>query len=801
MSEREPAHPSEQAQSTRGQGIWQAMRDIRDTAKLSLERARLITASYKETEGLPMPIRRAKAFEKIVTEIPIRIDDDQLLVGDFATEPMGAEWYPELSASWVLKELESPRQPVALSKDDFAEIKEISQYWQTRSVEGVFLSCLSESERERFFETCEDGANVYRAIGLLDRPGGYHTVGYDKAIKKGFWGIIKDAERELRLTPVRDDESFQKANFLKGLIIVYQAGIQYAKRYAKLAREQARVTTGRRRAELEKMAEICEWVPGQPARTFWEALQIMWFTHALIYLEVRPGGESPGRADQYLYPYYKNDTKTKKITKDEAIELLECLRVKMSTLRHFNIYYAHETMSAEAQWHNITLGGQSPSGEDATNELSYLFLEAAFRTRTPHPTLSVRWHDRLSHDFAMKAAELCSLGLGYPAFFNDNSCIPAVMATWGVSLEEARGYAIGGCVVPMIPGKTSAIQPISFTMVKPLELALRNGFDPVTRRQVGPKTANLEDFQTFDELFEAYKKQVKHFSLEAAAIMNLQRAVKEAVIPPLFQSGLVDGCIESGKSALGNGPRYQIQEHCPRSMIDTVDSLAALKKCVFEDKSVSKRELLEALDANFEGMEHVRRILLSAPKFGNDDDYVDSIAIALFDWWRKMVTEELDALYGHKYRACTYSATGHHSAGKKVGALPSGRLAGVSLADGSVSPCQGVDINGPTALINSAGKIDQYPILATLLNIKFQPAILKTKADLEKLLALIRTYFDYGGKHIQFNIVDKETLLDAQIHPERHRNLLVRVAGYSAFFIELERGVQDEIIQRTEHRL
>jgi formate C-acetyltransferase len=401
----------------------------------------------------------------------------------------------------------------------------------------------------------------------------------------------------------------------------------------------------------------------------------------------------------------------------------------------------------------------------------------------------------------MKAAELCSLGLGYPAFFNDNSCIPAVMATWGVSLEEARGYAIGGCVVPMVPGKTGAIQPISFTMVKPLELALRNGFDPVSQKQIGPKTGSLEDFKTFDELFEAYKKQVKYFSLEAAAIMNLQRAVKEAVIPPLFQSGLVEGCIESGKSALGNGPRYQIQEHCPRSMIDTVDSLAALKKCVFDDKSVSQRQLIEALDANFEGKEDVRHILLSAPKFGNDDDYVDSIAIDLFEWWQKMVTEELEALYGRKYRAATYSASGHHSAGKRVGALPSGRLAGLSLADGSVSPCQGVDINGPTAVINSAGKIDQSPILATLLNIKFQPAVLKTKEDLAKFLALIKTYFDYGGKHIQFNVVDKETLLDAQVHPERHRNLLVRVAGYSAFFIELERGVQDEIIQRTEHRL
>lgn len=791
---------SEESELTRGQRIWQTMRDARDTAKLSLERARLITASYKETEGLPASIKRAKAFEKIVAEIPIRIDDEQLLVGDFAAGPMQAEWYPEYAVGWVMKELESSREPVGIAKDDLPEIGEICQYWKTRSVENAFLSCMTEEEKERFFETTESGAGIHSAVFFLDRPGGHHVIGYERAIKQGFLGIIDEAEEELKATPIKDDESFQKVNFLKALVIVYKAGIQYSKRYASLARELAKTAESKRKAELEKIADICERVPANPARSFHEALQMVWFVHVLVNLEGRPGGESQGRLDQYLYPYYKRDIDEGRLSNEETIELLECFRVKTSMLRHFNIYYVLEATSAEAQWHNVTLGGQTPDGKDATNELSYLFLEAASKTRSPHHTLSIRWHDNLSHDFAMKAAELCSLGLGYPAFMNDNSYIPALMDR-GASLEEARDYAFGGCVTPIIPGKSGLAQPITFIMPKPLELALRNGFDLRTGKQIGLMTGKFENFKTFDEFLEAYKKLVRQFSHEAAAIINRQRAFREAMVPPVFQAGLVDDCIKQGKSPLGAGARYHYAYHNIRGMIDAVDSLAAIKKCVFEEASVGKQELIDALGSNFEGKEDVRRLLLAAPKFGNDDDYVDSIACDLYDWWRKMVNEELDALYGRKYFAIAYSATGHHSAGRRTGALPSGRLAGLSLADGSVSPCQGVDVKGPTALINSAGKIDQYPIMGTLLNVKFQANILKTREDFERFLALIKTYFDYGGKHIQFNFVDKKTLLDAQVHPERHRNLLVRVAGYSAIFIELERGVQDEIIQRTEHTI
>lgn len=790
---------SGQADLSRGQRIWNRLREKRDAGMLSLERARLVTDSYKETEGLPIPIRRAKAFEKIITKIPIYIDEEQLLVGDFAARPMWAEWYPEFAVSWVLKEMESGEDFFKPESSEIGKMKEICDYWKGRTVEDAYLSYLSEEEKKVFMENGEDGAWVYGISAMLDRPGGYHVVSYDQLIKEGAIGILNKVEGELRDTPVTDDMSFQKVNFLKAIAIVYRAVGEYSKRYAALTREISKTAEKKRRLELERIADICDWVPANPARNFYEAVQTLWFVHAFLYLELRPAGVSPGRADQFLYPYYKRDIEEGKLTREGAIEILECLRIKMSTLRHFNKKSFRENTSAEAQFHNITLAGQTPDGKDATNELSYLFVEAALRTRTLHNTLSIRWHDKIPQDFALKAAELVATGIGFPAFFNDDGNISFSMGM-GASLEEARNYAIGGCVVPIIPTSAGPYPPFVVSMGKCLELALNRGFDPNTRKQLGPKTGRFEDFQTFNEVVDAFKEQVRYFSYQGAALFNPQRYFRTAMIPPIFNSGLVDDCIKNGKNVSGDGARFNYMYYLPEGMIDVSDSLTAIKKRVFEEGPIGKRELMDALNANFQGKEDLHRLLLSAPKYGNDNDYADTIAHDLYDWWRKMVAE-MDASYGYKYLPCAYSVSLHHSYGARVGALPSGRLARKSLADGSMSPAQGCDTHGPTAVIKSAGKIDQYPILATLLNIKFQPTILKTKDDMKKLIALIKTYFDFGGRHIQFNVVDQKTLLEAQVHPEFHRNLIVRVAGYSAYFIELDRGVQDEIIKRTAHAI
>jgi len=780
--------------------IWDKMLQMRDKTGISLERAKLLTESWKETDGLPIPIRRARAFEKILSEISIYIEDRQLLAGDFAAKPMWAEFYPEFSAAWVLKDIDSEAalKVFRAQEANGDELREIAGYWKDRCLESAFFARITEAQKEKWMLMGEEHSYIDRWLAFLDRLGGYHCVNYEKAIRIGFSGILSEIESEIEATRIDDDEALRKVDFLKGCSIALKAGIKYAKRYAILARELEKTAEGSRKAELNEIAKICEWVPANPARSFHEALQTLWFVHVLVYLETRAEGESPGRADQYLYPYFKNDLAAGKLTKEQVLELIGCLRVKMNGLRQFSGKYFFEGTSGEAQFHNITLGGQTSEGKDATNELSYLFLESADQLRMPHPTLSVRVHDNISGDFIIKAIRLATKGVGYPAFFNDNSYIPFLMQL-GASLAEARGYAVGGCVVPQIPGAVAPGQPIPFTMPKCLELALFNGIEPyVTGKQVGPPTGNFEDFETFGELVEAYEKQVEYFSYEATTIMNLQRCLREQIICPVFNDVLIDDCIQRGKSSLGKGARYEIHYHNARGMIDLADSLSAIKKCVFEDGSVGKKELLNALKNNFDGYEDVRKLLMAAPKYGNDDDYADSIAADLYRSWQATVTK-LGAGYGGRYLACAYSVGGHVPAGAKTGALPNGRLAGKALADGSVSPSQGADIKGPTAVINSCIRIDQSQLVATLLNLKFQASLFKTPEDLEKLSALIKTCFEGGGKHIQFNTVDRETLRNAQAHPENHRNLIVRVAGYSAFFTELSKGMQDEIIARTEH--
>ena len=786
---------------TRGQRLLNQLMANRDHSQISLWRARLLTASWKETGGVPTPLRRAKAFEKIVTQIPTYIEEDQLLVGDFAAKPVWGEWYPEFSTSSIIKDIESEEALKAYRSQgvDTNELKEIAEYWRTRSVENAFFSYVKPEKKEIWTNMGEENCYIVRHRALLDRLGGYHCVNYEKAVTKGLLGILAEADQELQATSITDDASLRKVNFLKAAGIVLKAGIQYAERYSLLARDLARTAEGQRKSELLKIAGMCEWVPANPARTFHEAIQTSWFVHVLVYLETRAEGESPGRMDQYLYPFFKRDSEAGKLTKEEAIELLECLRVKMSSLRQFSSRFFAEGMSGDAQFHNVTLGGQTPDGRDATNELSYLFLEAARRVRSLHPTLSIRIHDHLPEDFALKGIELAASGVGFPAFFNDRANISFLVGA-GATLEEARGYAIGGCVVPMVPGAVAPVQPITFHMAKCLELALFNGFDPRTGIQVGPATGKFEEFETLEEVIIAFKKQVEYFSREAAEVITLQRLLREQMICPMFNDLLTDDCIKRGMSSLGDGARFRFNYHNGRTMIDVADSLAALKKRVFEEGSISRRELIEALRANFEGKGDVRKLLLSAPKYGNDDDAVDSIAADLYQWWQQMASQ-LNSAYGDKYMACAYSVGGHVPAGERTGALPNGRLAGRPLSDGAVSPSQGADTKGPTAVINSCCKIDQSNILGTLLNMKFLTSTLKTKDDRKKLWFLIKTYFDGGGKHIQFNTVERATLLDAQKHPERHRNLIVRVAGYSAFFTELSRGMQDEIVARTEHSL
>jgi len=787
---------------TRGQRLWNVLRERRDTEPLSLERARLVTASYKETQGLPMPIRRAKAFEKIVTEIPIYIDADQLLVGDFASRSMAAEWHPEFTVEWVLKELNDGTWPYKLREEELSTLREICDYWKDKAFKESFFRYLGVEQVKMIQNFNEHGSWVFAAFVEAQTEKGWSVPNYPKAITLGFSGILAEVEAELRGTRPLDDESFAKTFFLEALVIMLKAGIRYGKRYAALARDLAKRATGKRKQELERIATICDWIPENPARSFYEALQSMWFCHVLIYLDTMATAIAPGRVDQYLYPYYNEDVQKGELSKEETIELLECFRVKMSALRTFHTSYIRETATGETQFHNCTLGGQTTDGKDAANELSHLWLEAAARTRTPHPTLSIRWHENLSTEFALKGAELCRVGLGFPAWFGDKASIE-YLVNMGAPLEEARDYAIAGCVLHDIPYKTAEKWPSVMNMPKVLEITLNNGIDPRLGKQVGLMTGSLVDYQTYEALCEAFKNQVKYFLTHSTNYLNKVRLFRAVYLPDLFCSCFFDDCIKRGQSVIGGGAHYQqgSMYMLPIGVVDVADSLAAVKKYIYEEGSLSKEELMRSLEVNFEGKEDIRQRLLSAPKYGNDDDYVDHIVADIYRWLYEMVSE-IDAPYRAKYALAPHNLSFHGATGRRVGALPSGRLAGVSVADGAVSPCQGADRKGPTAVINSAGKIDHVPIYGTLFNMKFHPSALKTRDDLIKLLALIRTYFDsYSGKHIQFNVVDRKTLLDAQAHPDRYRNLVVRVSGYSALWVELDTKIQNEIMARTEHTL
>jgi pyruvate formate-lyase/glycerol dehydratase family glycyl radical enzyme len=783
---------------TRGQRIWQRTFALRATAKQSIHRARLVTASYQETSGLPPAIRKAKAFEKIVTEIPIYIEEDDLLAGRrTGGDPMDFDWNPELSGSWVIEEIDAGVYPMDVRKEDMDGIREICAYWKGKCLQDAFTSWLDKSlmkETEEIAET-DKGAWVYYVLNSMSLERGHQAMNYDKVLKKGLIGVLAEVEAELQSTPIKDEASYQKTNFLKGLIIVLKAAIQYAKRHAALARELAGKAEGKRKAELEKLAGICDRIPENPARTFHEAVQTAWFLRLYENWEGSGPNTSPGRLDQYFYPYYKRDIEEGRLTREEAIELLECYRVKMSTFRSHERAVRRDLIS-EAQYLNVTLGGQTPDGKDATNEVSYLFLEAALRTRTPHPTLSIRYHDQLPEDFAIKALEVIKLGLGYPAFFNDKSHIPYLLSN-GYSMETARNYCLGGCVHPQIPGESGPVHALFLCAAKCLELALHDGVDPRTGKTVGPRTGKFEDFKTFDQFVEAYKTQVGYFAQKGTYMIELIQHFRADYMPMMFNSALIDDCTKRGKSALDGGARYVSYIVTPVGVIDSADSLAAIKKSVFDEKRLSQRELMDALAANFEGKKNIQRLLLSAPKYGNDDEYVDTIAGDIYAWMGELIAK-IDAPYGRKWTLGPYSVTTHSAFGKRIGARPNGQLAGLALADGSASPCQGADRNGPTALINSAGALKQTPLFCTLLNMKFHPSALKTREDLAKLYSLIRVYFDCGGKHVQFNVVDKKSLVAAQENPDLHRDLVVRVAGFSAYFTELARHLQDDIISRTE---
>ena len=787
--------------SSRGKRIWDSLRDRREKEPVSFERAYLVTASYKETEGLPTFLRRAYALEKVLTEIPIYIDDEQLLVADFGSRPMAAECFPDLSAGWILENLDESTSLYNFGDQINDDLVALSKYWETRSIKDVFYRYIGKEEEARLYQFSELGSWVFAASTEVQTGKGWNVADFERGLKLGYSGLIARVENELAGLNILSPEDMHKEVFLRGLKIMLQAGITYSRRYAALARRMAQDAAPERQRELLRIAETCENIPEFPARNFHEAVQCMHMTHVIAFWDTLFSGLALGRVDQFLYPYYKQDVDSGFMTREEAVEILECFRVKQSCKRNFFNAAAKKALSGEVHLHNCTLGGVTETGRDAVNELSYVWLDAAENAQVAHPTLSIRWHPLIDPDFVTRGLEVCKLGFGFPAWFGDKGSIEYLLSR-GVPMSEARNYALGGCVLHTVVGKTGSTFPSVMNIAKIMEITIFNGCDPLRDDiRLGPGTGTLDGFSSYEDLYEAFLVQLRHFIGISTVHLNRVRVCRAETFPDMFISAFFDDCIEKGDSITGGGAAYPINAQYLLSVgvIDAANSLAAIKKCVFEDKSVSPGELLQALRADFKGFENILKLLSAAPKYGNDDDYADLIAADVYAFLVEIMTS-IKSAYGGTYEESPHSLSWHGSAGMKVGALPSGRRARVALADGTVSPCQGTDIYGPTAVINSAGKIDQAPIYGTLFNMKFLPSALKTDEDIQKLSTLIRTYFnDLGGKHIQFNVVDRDTLIDAQKRPRDHRNLIVRVSGYSALFVELNSTIQDEIIMRTEN--
>ncbi len=774
------------------------------------EKARLVVESLQQTEGEPQIVRRAKATAHYLDNRTIFIEDDELLVGNVASRPMGME-AGSMGPAWPEEDLEDLRKSTLLvSDEDAALLRSLDGYWKGKGRtlderQGQFY------DDERLWPFIQSGILCPPWLNRIEgRGSGSAGAGwglglglclilpdYAKVLNEGLEKIIRDAEAELRALKYTSLDALKKADFLKSVLIAVPAIIRIAGRFAGLAAEKAsQEKNPRRKRELQNIAEACRHVPANPPRSFYEAMQSFWF----IWLMVAGGTTPGGRFDQFMYPFYKKDRRDGLIGDSEVLELLELLRIKVMQLNFIGGGKGQrEKWAGMARWNNWVIGGVTPDGEDATNELSYLILEAALECRTPHHTITVRIHPGTPDALMLKALELVKTGIGMPAFIGDKSYISYLLGQ-GVSLRDARDFGLAGCIDVNLPGKSRINAFGMFIVPRVLEIAMNDGLDPRSGKQLGPKTGKFENFETFDEFLNAFREQLVHFMGLTVEEHNILLQAQTELFPDAVHSVLMHDALKVGRDALDRQLPFENGSVLnPVGMINVVDSLAAIKKLVFEERKVTARELKSALAADWRGngYSEMRSLFLAAPKYGNGDAYVDSIAAELYKFWADTAVT-FPSIWGGNVKPTGISITAHAPGGALTGATPDGRHAGETLADGTMSPAQARDTHGPTAIIRSALAIDQAPYQATLLNMKFHPSSLESTEDLKKLSYLIKAYFDGGGKHIQFNVVDRQTLIDAQQHPELHRDLLIRVAGYSAYFVHLTKAVQDEIILRTE---
>jgi formate C-acetyltransferase len=781
-----------------------------DRYPICIEKLRIACEVYAATDGEPTMLRRAKTFAAILERIPIMIGDHELIVGQGASKPMGLEIDPEYGI-WTQDEIEALKsEGYVIDPADEAELQRLNAGMRPRTLVSGMSAAVGGHERLWPFmrsgvilppwKSAQEGSGGgYAQSGLGLGPGFFlMCIDFSRVLNGGLRAIVDEAEQALRDLRYQREDCLQRAQYLQSVILVHRAAIAFANRYGELAEQMARAELRpQRRAELERIAETCRRVPEFPARTFYEALQSFWF----IFLMISPSPTTTaGRFDQYMYPFYRADREAGRITEEEALELLECLRLKDMQLNRTSGMNNRKKNAGMAKWHNWTIGGVKRDGSDASNELTYLLLQAASEAPTPHHTLTLRVHEGTPQRLLVEALKVVRLGIGLPAFVGDPSYIE-YFTRYGVPAEEAREYVMTGCLDANLPGKSRVVAVGMFIVPLVFDIFRLNGTDPNTGLRIGLETGDWADFSSYEEFYSTFLKQLRHFMEMAAEKDNIELLVSRGLFPDPFRASLMDQGVACGRDTLDRRMFFENGAVLnPVGMINVADSLAAVRQLVFEEKRISMRTLQSALAADWDGYEDIRLLCLTAPKYGNGDDSVDLLAADLYAFWAK-TANELPTIFGSTHKATAISITSHQPGGALTGATPDGRRAHQICADGTVSPMQGRDRHGPTAVLRSALKIDQGAYQATLMNLKFHPTALATDAGLEKLAILLRTYFNRGGKHIQFNVVTREMLLAAQAEPENHRDLVVRVAGYSAYFTQLNRPVQDEVIARTEHRL
>ncbi|MBN1077655.1 glycyl radical protein [Clostridium botulinum] len=778
------------------------------TPYIEADRAIILTESFKETENEPIIIRKAKSLEKILNEIPIVIRDNELIVGSLTKNPRSCQVFPEFSNQWLVDEFDKFEKRTSdlfkIPEETKSKLKEVFKYWQGKTVSELATSYMSNETKDAMNTKVFTVAN-YHFNGL-----GHISVDYPKVLEKGFLGIIKETENAIINADKSNPEYVKKKVFWDSIIISCKAAIKYANRYSELAKKLAGETLDiNRKNELLKIAEICSKVPANPAETFYEACQSFWFVQAIISLESNGHAISPARFDQYMYPYYKNDIDNKFATKEVNTEILHCLWVKFNDLTKVRDETTTKAFSGYSMFQNLIVGGQTPDGKDATNELSYMCLEATGSLKLPQPSLCVRIWSKTPDEFLIRTCELTRLGTGLPAFYNDEVVIPTLI-NQGLTIEDARDYAIVGCVEPQKPGKTDGWYDAAFfNLAKILELSMNNG--RLNGKQVGPETGEFTSFKNIDDFINAYKKQIEYFVFHMVAADNCVDIAHAERAPLPFLSSMLDDCIGTGKSIQEGGGHYRFSGPLGVGIANVGDSFMAIKKLIFDENKITLLKLKAAVDSNFgeneddpikkAEYEDIKQLILNrVPKFGNDIDEVDEFTRDGALIYCKEVLKYTNQR-GGKFIPGLYPVSNNVYLGSLVGATPDGRNAFKPLADG-VSPTRGADVNGPTAAANSVSKLEHFAAPSgTLFNQKFNPNSLQGDNGLKNLGSLIRSYFDRKGMHIQFNVIDKKVLLEAQKHPEQYRDLIVRVAGYSAQFICLDKGVQDDIIKRTEQNL